>query len=245
MTSGRRATWILLACAAPALAARPAIAGDAAAGTAAAPSPTTPPVPAPAPAPPAPAPPPVPAPAPAPPAPAPPEPAAPGPAPRPAPNPYDPPSERTEASRLDLGVSIGLLVAHGVRDITVAPSAGRFVADNLELAAVASATTTQAAGQSATLWSALIEPSYHLPLNPTTFGVLGMAAGAAYQHTLGTGLIVAPRVGLSFAVGKVSILTTSLSYSYLTHSAAQARSDAALVALTSALRINFGYAVRW
>ncbi|HEX4421762.1 MAG TPA: hypothetical protein VH165_27815 [Kofleriaceae bacterium] len=244
MTSGRRATWILLACAAPALAARPAIADAAAAvGTAAAPSPTTPPVPAPAPATPAPAPPPVPAPAT--PAPATPATPAPGPAPRPAPNPYDPPSERTEASRLDLGVSIGLLVAHGVRDITVAPSAGRFVADNLELAAVASATTTQAAGQSATLWSALIEPSYHLPLNPTTFGVLGMAAGAAYQHTLGTGLIVAPRVGLSFAVGKVSILTTSLSYSYLTHSAAQARSDAALVALTSALRINFGYAVRW
>jgi hypothetical protein len=227
MTSGRRATWILLACAAPALAAVPAIADDAAAGTAAAPSPTTPPAPAPAPATPG--------------------PAAPSvtPAPSPAPNPYDPPSERTEASRLDLGVSIGLLVAHGVRDITVAPSAGRFVADNLELAAVASATTTQAAGQSATLWSALIEPSYHLPLNPTTFGVLGMAAGAAYQHTLGTGLIVAPRVGLSFAVGSVSILTTSLSYAYLTHSAAQARSDAALVALTSALRINFGYAVRW
>jgi hypothetical protein len=154
-------------------------------------------------------------------------------------------NEHTQSGLIDLGASFGLLVASGVRDVTIAPSIGWFVADNVEVAAVASVTSVKAADQSATVWSTLVEPSYHLPLNATTFGVLGMAVGAAYEHTLGTGLAVAPRIGLSVAVGRHGVLTAALSYDYITHSAEHRRTEAALIAITSALRVHIGYAVRW
>ena len=161
------------------------------------------------------------------------------------PNPYDPPSELTEAGQLDVGVGVGLWIADGVHDVAVTPMIGRFVADNLELAATFGVSHSKDAQASATIWSALIEPSYHLPLNPFAFGVLGMAAGVAYQGTLGASLMVAPRVGLELALSRHHLISTSLAYSYITHSAAQGRDNHALVALTSALRITLGYAIRW
>jgi hypothetical protein len=171
------------------------------------------------------------------------------PSPTPTMQPEQPPAyaenEHTRGDLLDLGVSLGLVVAHDVRDLDIAPAIRWFVAENFAIAAVAAVTSTRAADHSATLWSALAEPTYHVPLTPTTFAVFGMAVGAAYEHTLGTNLQVAPRLGLEFAVGRVSVVSTGFSYAYLTHSAADARDNAALVALTSALRIQLGYSVRW
>jgi hypothetical protein len=132
-----------------------------------------------------------------------------------------------------------------VRDVSIAPSAGRFVADNFELAAVASVSHTRAADQSITVWSTLAEPSYHLPLTATAFGVLGMGVGAAYERHLGTGLAVAPRIGVSFALGGTLVVTTALAYQYVTHSALDQRDQSAIVDLTSALRITAGVAARW
>jgi hypothetical protein len=132
-----------------------------------------------------------------------------------------------------------------VHDVAIAPAFGRFVADNLELAATFGVSHSKDAEVTATIWSALIEPSYHLPLNPNVLGVLGMAAGVAYQDTLGLNLIVAPRVGLEFPLARHHLISTSLAYSYIGHSAAQGRDEAALVALSSALRITLGYALRW
>ncbi len=160
-------------------------------------------------------------------------------------NPYDPPSELTEAGMTELGVGAGLWIADGVHDVAVTPSAGRFVADNLELAATFGLSHSKDAAATATIWSALVEPSYHVPLNPFASGVLGMAAGIAYQHTLGANLMIAPRVGLEVAFARHHIVSMSLAYSYLAHSAAQGRDDAALVALSSALRLTLGYAIRW
>jgi hypothetical protein len=155
------------------------------------------------------------------------------------------PGDYSRSGMLELGGSFGLLIASGVRDVAVAASLGRFVADNVELSAVAGVSDVKAADQSATVWSTLVEPSYHLPLGRTSWGVLGMGIGAAYEHTLGTGLAVAPRIGASFVVGGSSIVTTALSYEYITHSATESRTEAALIAVTSALRVNIGYAVRW
>jgi hypothetical protein len=156
-----------------------------------------------------------------------------------------PSNPHAETGLLDAGVTVGALIASGVRDVFVAPAFGRFVADNLDIAAVGAVSYTRSGDRSATLWAGLIEPSYHLELNPTTFAVLGMAVGVAYQHTLGTGLEVAPRVGLSFALGRLSVISTGVTYQYLTHSAADGRDDPAVVALTSALRVYLGYSLRW
>src|SRR4051812_43688993 len=130
-------------------------------------------------------------------------------------SPYDPPqappsaTPRTgygHAGRFELGGAAGVSVTSDVRDVRAAPAIGWFVAERFELSAIASVANLKAGARSATLWSTLIEPSYHVALDAHTFGVLGMAVGVAYQRRLGTGLAVAPRIGLEFVVGRALVI---------------------------------------
>jgi hypothetical protein len=146
---------------------------------------------------------------------------------------------------LELGGSLGLIVASGMRDMNMSPSLGWFVADNLELSAIASVSNVKAGGTDATVWSAVIEPSYHLPFNRTMFGFMGLGIGAAYEQKLGAGFAVAPRIGANFLVGRSGILTPALSYEYITHNAMDSEDSVTLLAVTSALRVNVGYTAMW
>jgi hypothetical protein len=153
------------------------------------------------------------------------------------------------AGVLELGGSAGLMIAPDFRNINVAPSIGWFVADNLELSAILSVSNIKAGDESATVVSGLIEPSYHIPFNRTTFGFLGMGIGAAYINDLGGGLAVAPRIGANFLVGRSGVLTPSLSYEYTTHNVESTDTgdmqDITVVAVSSALRVNIGYTAMW
>ena len=153
------------------------------------------------------------------------------------------------AGVLELGGSAGLMIAPDFRNINVAPSIGWFVADNLELSAILSVSNIKAGDESATVVSGLIEPSYHIPFNRTTFGFLGMGIGAAYINDLGGGLAVAPRIGANFLVGRSGVLTPSLSYEYTTHNVESTpvgeMQDITVVAVSSALRVNIGYTAMW
>jgi hypothetical protein len=153
------------------------------------------------------------------------------------------------AGVLELGGSAGLMIAPDFRNINVAPSIGWFVADNLELSAIMSVSNIKAGEESATVFSGLIEPSYHIPFNRTTFGFLGMGIGAAYINDLGAGLAVAPRIGANVLVGRSGVLTPSLSYEYTTHNVESTpvgdMRDITVVAVSSALRVNIGYTAMW
>jgi hypothetical protein len=153
------------------------------------------------------------------------------------------------AGVLELGGSAGLMIAPDFRNVNVSPSIGWFVADNLELSAILGVSHIKAGDESATVWSALVEPSYHLPFNRTTFGFLGLGVGAAYVSELGAGLAVAPRIGANFLVGRSGVLTPSLSYEYTTHNVDSVSTgdmkDVTLVSVSSALRINVGYTAMW
>ena len=150
------------------------------------------------------------------------------------------------AGVLELGGSAGLMIAPGFRNVNVSPTIGWFVADNLELSAIFGVSNIKAGDEQATVFSALIEPSYHLPFNRTTFGFLGMGIGGAYISELGGGLAVAPRIGANFLVGRSGVLTPSLSYEYTTHSVDREMDEhIALLAISSALRVNIGYTAMW
>jgi hypothetical protein len=153
------------------------------------------------------------------------------------------------AGVLELGGSAGLMLAPEFRNVNIAPSIGWFVADNLQLSGILSMSNIKAGSESATIWSALVEPSYNLPFNRTTFGFVGMGIGAAYVSELGGGLAVAPRIGAKFLVGRSGLLTPSLSYEYTTHNVERRSTgdmqDVTLVAVSSALRINIGYTAMW
>lgn len=153
------------------------------------------------------------------------------------------------AGVLELGGHAGFMLAPGFRNINIAPMVGWFVADNIEVSGILGLSNIRAGDSSATVWSALVEPSYHIPVNRTLFGFFGMGIGAAYVSELGAGLAVAPRVGLNFLVGRSGVLTPSLSYEYTTHNVQtideEMNKDITLVAVSSAMRVNIGYTAMW
>jgi len=149
------------------------------------------------------------------------------------------------AGVLELGGSAGFAFASDYRSMNLSPTIGWFIADNFEASAILSIANIKAGDMSSTLWSALIEPSYHLPFNRTVFGFLGLGAGASYVSGLGTGFAVAPRIGANFMVGRSGVLTPSLSYMYTTIGSPDSTGDATVVALTSAVRFNIGYTAMW
>jgi hypothetical protein len=154
------------------------------------------------------------------------------------------------AGVLELGGAAGLTLAQDIRAVNFSPSIGWFLVDNFELSFIADVTNLKAGDQSATLWSAFLEPSFHLPFNRSMFGFIGMGVGAAYVSQVGTGLTVAPRIGMEFLVGRSGILRPSLQYQSTTHDAdamvdGEGNTNVTLVALSSALKFNIGYSTMW
>jgi hypothetical protein len=150
---------------------------------------------------------------------------------------------------LELGGSAGIMIAPDFRTVHFSPIIGWFIANNLELSLIPGVTNIKANDEQATVWSAFVEPSYHMPFNQTTFGFLGLGVGAAYEHRLGTGFAVAPRIGANVLVGRSGVLTPALSYEYTTHDVDSVDSgdmrNVTLLAVSSALRINVGYTAMW
>lgn len=154
------------------------------------------------------------------------------------------------AGVLELGGSAGAAFASDFRNINVSPSIGWFVADNLELSGILGVSNIKVGdADSRTLLSALIEPSYHLPFNRTTFGFIGMGVGYSHLSGEGGGLAIAPRLGANLLVGRSGVLTPSISYEYTTHdfnsTSTGDMTDVTVVAVSSALRLNVGYTVMW
>ena len=150
------------------------------------------------------------------------------------------------AGVLELGGSAGFAFASDYRSMNFSPTIGWFVADNLEISAILSVANIKTGDNAATLWSALLEPSYHVPFNRSVFGFLGLGVGAAHVSGRGTGFAVAPRIGANFMIGRSGVLTPSLDYQYTTiESEMGGASDVTVVALTSAVRFNIGYTAMW
>lgn len=143
----------------------------------------------------------------------------------------------------EVGASAGLMLSAHTRTVTFAPSIGWFVADNLALAGIFGVSNIEYADDSATLWTALAEPSYHMPLSTTAFAFVGMGIGMAYEKDLGGNIAVAPRFGVNILVGRTGVVTPSLQYQYVSHNTRTA--DDLTLALTASLQISVGYSVVW
>ncbi|MBL0215849.1 MAG: hypothetical protein IPQ07_18455 [Myxococcales bacterium] len=148
------------------------------------------------------------------------------------------------AGVLELGGSAGFQLATDYRAMNLSPTVGWFVADNLELSLIGTIANIKVVDASSTVWSALIEPSYHLPFNRSMFGFVGLGVGASYVSKLGTGLALAPRLGANFLVGRSGVLTPSLSYQY-TSQDAMTTDNITVVAVSSSIRFNVGYTAMW
>jgi hypothetical protein len=149
------------------------------------------------------------------------------------------------AGVLELGGSAGFAFASDYRNMNLSPTIGWFVADNLEISAILSLSNIKTGDNSATLWSALLEPSYHVPINRSVFGFLGLGVGASHVTNLGSGFAMAPRIGMNLMVGRSAVLTPSLSYQYTTIESEMGPADVTVVGITSSTRFNVGYTAMW
>lgn len=148
------------------------------------------------------------------------------------------------AGVLELGGSAGFTAATDLTQVNVAPSIGWFLADNLQLTGILDLAYVKAGDNDGTIVTGLVEPSYHVPFNRTTFGFLGVGMGVSYVDGPGAGFALAPRLGANLMVGRSGILTPSLSWQYTTHDTMDTEMGALLV-VSSAVRANVGYTVMW
>jgi hypothetical protein len=133
----------------------------------------------------------------------------------------------------EAGASAGLTIATDSRDFNVTPSIGYFFQQYFQLSGIVSVSRVDTEMDTSFVVTALVEPSYHVPIAPRAFGFFGLGAGSSWVQDVGTGLALAPRLGANFTVGGSGVITPSLSWQYSTVGAA------------TALRVNLGYTVLW
>lgn len=163
------------------------------------------------------------------------------------------------AGVLELGGAIGFTAAEDYAQFRATPSIGWFFADNLQLSFLLGINYTSISDgdveSSATAFSGVIEPSYHLPFSDTVFGFLGIGAGfgvvssstEAGGQTIeddSTGFLISPRLGMNFMVGRSGVLTPYLHVNYTTGDVLQVGNQNA-VAVNVAYGGNIGYTVMW
>lgn len=160
------------------------------------------------------------------------------------------------AGVLELGGAIGFTAGEQFSQFRATPSIGWFFADNLQLSALLglryNSQTIEINGAdddiSSVSLSLVFEPSYHLPFSDTTFGFLGLGVGLGYlspdQGDTETGLLISPRLGMNFLVGRSGILTPYLHVDY-TSAGVYATPGGDAVAVDIAYGGNIGYTVMW
>ena len=148
-----------------------------------------------------------------------------------------------DASAVEAGASAGVMLASHLAE-TVSPSVGWFLGDNVELSAILAFTHVHDGSRSSTFGTAMIEPSYHLPLRNGIYAFGGLGFGVGYVHAVGAGLAIAPRLGLNVpAFG--GMISPSLSLEYMTHgidsTTLNPQMDVTSPEVPNALRLNVGY----
>lgn len=145
---------------------------------------------------------------------------------------------------LELGGSLGLNKATDFTQFNATPSIGWFFMDNVQLSVLLGFNYIDAGGESSTLFTGLLEPSLHIPLNNSTFVFGGVGFGGAYASDPGAGFAVSPRLGMNFMVGRSGILTPSLHFNYSTSEVIQTN-QGQLLAVSTSYGLNVGYTVMW
>lgn len=151
------------------------------------------------------------------------------------------------AGVVELGGSAAVRSDPGVFSIIVAPSVGWFFQDNLELSGILDFNFQNLTGSASnTTARLLVEPSYHLPFNQTTFGFIGIGVGLGFNSSVGAtspvGFALAPRLGMNFLVGRSGVFTPALFVNYSTVSLATTGNTATL-AVTPSYGLQLGYTV--
>jgi hypothetical protein len=130
----------------------------------------------------------------------------------PAPCPPDDVTEYGEQGVYEVGGSVGFFWDDPEFTLSVSPSFGVFLLDYFEISAIVDLEyvndedpdTGERTGSTTVI--AVIEPSYHLPLDEGLYLLTGLGVGVGYDGEI-VGLELVPRVGLNIGIGRSGILT--------------------------------------
>ena len=145
---------------------------------------------------------------------------------------------------LELGGSANWIGADQFTQISVNPSFGWFFMDNLQISAILGFSHLSTEGLDANFFTALLEPSIHIPFSDYLFGMVGAGAGFSYVEGPGVGFAVAPRVGLNILIGRSGVLTPQFFLQYATHEAIPTP-NGSLLAVSTTYGAGLGYTVMW
>lgn len=152
---------------------------------------------------------------------------------------------------LELGGDLSYVGANNFQQLSVTPSVGFFITDNLELSALLGVSYSDvteneegvARNVKKTAVTALIEPSFHLPVVDQLFAFVGLGLGVNYTKGFGTGFALAPRVGFNVMVGRSGVLTPAFNVNWSSNSALETNDGQKLVAVHTTLGASLGYSV--
>lgn len=145
---------------------------------------------------------------------------------------------------LELGGGLTYSQSSDQTMLSVAPSIGWFFTDNLEISGIVQVSHTRSHGNSSTNYTALVEPSVHLPVTDVAFAFLGWGVGTSYAGTGSPGFAMAPRLGFNVLVGRSGILTPSLSFNWSSNRQVQTP-QGNMLAVNTMYGANIGYTVMW
>ena len=135
--------------------------------------------------------------------------------------------------------------------VSARPSIGWFVVNNLELSGIVELGYSEVDSEdpdsgevtedSATLFGAYVEPSFHLPFSTRTLGFVGVGVGPTYDSEE-FGFSVRPRLGLDLLVGRSGILRPALEATYSTVDVVS-RNNRNLVGVSTTIGMSLGFSV--
>ena len=146
---------------------------------------------------------------------------------------------------LELGGSFNMNGIGDQSNISLTPSIGWFVMDNFELSGLVRLTNSSFKNSKTLSFTALIEPSVHLPVTEQFFVFGGLGVGGAYSNGLGGGVAIEPRLGGNITVGRSGILTPSVGYNWTSTRAEKTAKGTTLLAFQGGFTSSIGYSVMW
>ena len=155
---------------------------------------------------------------------------------------------------IELGGFFNFSGASSFASIQASPTAGYFLADNLELTGIIGVNYVHQTfvvngdeiSDHKTIVRVLAEPSYHLPLNPMMSAFLGIGMGVASVPVTADGsslgFDLAPRVGANFLVGRSGLISPAFFIDFTTGQALQANGST-LLGVNMTYGLQAGYTV--
>lgn len=144
---------------------------------------------------------------------------------------------------LELGGGLSFNHASDTTTLSVTPSVGHFITDNLELSLLGTVAYNDTHGVRSTSVIAVVEPSVHLPVVDQFFVFGGMGVGMAFHQGRGTGVALAPRVGFNMLVGRSGILSPAFNVNWSSNSAIETANGDRAIAVRTMYGASLSYSV--